>query len=328
MSLLNTKMDEFLANPEAVQWERPKWIHGGAGYSGIVAIACASVMNKDQSLIVTSICEKLFQISQSIGKNDSTVHFLFFPLKLINFHLILNRVVTGLRFVKKNRIIHIQIQEGELQARGLVNASTLNWKSMSEYKLLDRGIRNGLDYHTMSWDKRAIDLDDLIAPVNHVVTGVRMRVIGTHLNLEIRVTEADFTTGRLIDPEETSFWKSNDNTESSSNKRTPVKLTKPDIPTLSASPSEIDSTTNQYIEFTHTDLERDVGQTTVPYIDAQDVISRVPVALSGAGVYHKGQSLYGGFIGLKLITYDFQPHITTPNLADAAEDVKIVNLQN
>lgn len=203
----------------------------------------------------------------------------------------------------------------------------MNWKPVGEYKLLDRGIRNGMDYHTMSWDKRAIDLDDLIAPVNHVVTGLRMRVVGTHLNLEIRVTEADFTTGRLIDPLETSFWKSNDNTESSSNKRTPVKLKNPDIPTLSPSASEIDSTTNQFVEFTHTDLDRDVAQTTVPYIDAQDVISRVPVALSGAGIYHKGKPLYGGFIGLKLITYDFQPHILTPNAEDA-EDIKIVNLHD
>lgn len=238
------------------------------------------------------------------------------------------RVVTGLRFVKKNRVIHIQIQEGELESRGLINASTLNWKPVSEYKLLDRGIRNGLDYHTLSWDKRAIDLDDLIAPISHVVTGVRFRVIGTHLNLEIRVTEADFTTGRLIDPEETSFWKSNDNTESSSNKRTPVKLTRPDVPTLCPSSSEVTSTTNQYIEFTHSDLERDVGQTTVPFIDAQDVISRVPVALGGAGIYHKGKTLYGGFIGLKLITYDFQPHVISPEPSDDENDVKIVNLNH
>lgn len=239
----------------------------------------------------------------------------------------LNRVVTGVRFKKVNRIIHIQIQEGELQARGFVNASTLSWKPVSDYKLLDRGIRNGLDYHTLSWDKRSIDLDDLIAPSSHVVTGMRFRVVGTHLNLEIRVTEADFATGRLIHPEETSFWKSNDNTESSPDKRTPIKLKSPDISILSPTPSEIDSASNQYIEFTHTDLDRDVGQTTVPYLDAQDVISRVPVALSGAGIYHKGKALYGGFIGLKLITYDFQPHILTPSLTEEAEDIKIVNLQ-
>lgn len=179
----------------------------------------------------------------------------------------------------------------------------------------------------MSWDKRAIDLDDLIAPNSHVVTGLRFRVIGSHLNLEIRVTEANFTTGRLVEPESTSFWKSNDNTESSPNKRTPVKLKNPNIPTLSPSSSEIDSVTNQYIEFTHTDLDHDVGQTTVPYIDAQDVVSRIPVALNGAGIYHKGQPNYGGFIGLKLLTYDFQPHIMTPTQTDEADNIKIVNLQ-
>lgn len=233
--------------------------------------------------------------------------------------------MTGVRFRKVNRIIHIQIQEGELQSRGFINASTLSWKPVSDYKLLDRGIRSGLDYHTMSWDKRAIDLDDLIAPDNHVVTGLRWRVVGTHLNLEIRVTEADFTTGQLIDPIQTSIWKSNDNTESGLNKRTPVKLKNPDIPTMSPSASEIDSVSNQFVEFTHTDLERDVGQTTVPFIDAQDVISKVPVALSGAGIYHKGKMQYGGFIGLKLITYDFQPHILKPS-TDEADDIQIVNL--
>lgn len=233
--------------------------------------------------------------------------------------------MTGVRFVKKNRIIHIQIQDGELQQRGFINVSTLAWKPISEFKLLDRGIRNGLDYHTMSWDKRAMDLDELIAPIAHVVTGVRLRIIGTHLNLEIRVTEADFNTGKLIDPETTSFWKSNDNTESSKERRTPVKLDKPDIPTLSPAGSVIDSKPNQYIEFTHSDVVRDVAQTTVPFIDAQDVISKVPVALSGAGLYHKGQSNYGGFVGLKLITYDFHPHILPAQLEDE-EDIKVVNL--
>lgn len=198
---------------------------------------------------------------------------------------------------------------------------------MSEFKLLDRGVRNGYDYHTLTWDKRAIDLDDLMAPKDHVVTGFRFRVIGSHLNLEIRVTEADFKSGKLIDPEATSIWKSNDNTEISKEKRTPVKLKSPDIPTLSPAKSKIDSVTNQYIEFTHTDLDRDVGQTTVPYIDAQDVISKVPVALSGAGIYHKGNSMYGGFIGAKIITYNFKSHITSPEY-DEDESIKIVKLHD
>lgn len=210
--------------------------------------------------------------------------------------------------------------------RGMINETSLNWKPISDYKLLDRGIRNGQDYHTLSWDKRAIDLDDLIAPASHVVTGVRFRVIGTHLNFEIRVTELDFATGKLIDPETTSIWMSNDNTDSSADRRTPVKLNTPDVPILSPSKSVQDSKTNQYVEFTHSDIGRDVGQTTVPYLDAQDVISIPPVALSGAGIYHKGQPLYGGFVGIKLFTYDFGPHIQVPT-PSSQEEIKIVPLK-
>lgn len=138
--------------------------------------------------------------------------FLFF------FIFYLYRVVTGLRFRKINRIIHLQVQEGTLMERGLINDTTLKWKEMSEYRLLDRGIKNGLDYHTLGWDRRSIDLDDLIAPQKHVCTGVRFRVVGTHLNLEMRVTEIDFTNGKLIEPEK-SYWISNDNTDISKMKR-------------------------------------------------------------------------------------------------------------
>lgn len=102
--------------------------------------------------------------------------------------------------------------------RGNVNPTSVEWKPISEYKLLDRGIRNNVDYYTLAWDKRAIDLDDLKAPASHVVTGVRFRTVGKHLNLEMRQTQVDFVTGKLIDPE-TSVWISNDNTETSGTQR-------------------------------------------------------------------------------------------------------------
>lgn len=59
-------------------------------------------------------------------------------------------------------------------------------------------------------------------------------------------------------------------------------------------------------------MDSDLAQNTVPYLDAQDVTSIPPVALSGAGIYHKGQSYYGGFVAPKLYTYDFAPHIEVP----------------
>ena len=40
---------------------------------------------------------------------------------------------------------------------------------------------------TMSYAQRAMDLDKLTAPDGHVLTGVKLRSIGGHLNLEIQV---------------------------------------------------------------------------------------------------------------------------------------------
>lgn len=70
MISLNTKMDASLVNQVAVI-EPQKLIHGGVGFSGIVAIVCASVMNKDQNLIVISIYVKPHQISLPTGKSSA-----------------------------------------------------------------------------------------------------------------------------------------------------------------------------------------------------------------------------------------------------------------
>lgn len=83
-------------------------------------------------------------------------------------------MVIGLRFVKKNRIIHLQVQEGKLLPRGKIEIDTAHWIPVEEYKITDKKIFNGQDYHTLSWEKRAIDLDDLEADEGHVLTGKLM----------------------------------------------------------------------------------------------------------------------------------------------------------
>ncbi|KAK9746593.1 hypothetical protein QE152_g6077 [Popillia japonica] len=66
---------------------------------------------------------------------------------------------------------------------------------------------------------------------------------------------------------------------------------------------------DQFVEFTYTDMFKDAGQTTIPFIDSQDVVTSVPTPLVGAGVYYKSTPGYGGFIGLKVVTYDFTHHL-------------------
>lgn len=118
-----------------------------------------------------------------------------------------------MRFKKVNQIIHVQIQEGKLLERGKIDPNSVAWKPIDNYTILDTGVRVGVDYHTIMWEKRAVDLDDLDSPEDHLLTGIRFRLVGTHLNLEIRVTPFNFTSGELF--KEKSLWHSHDATEAS-----------------------------------------------------------------------------------------------------------------
>ncbi|XP_067003100.1 uncharacterized protein orion [Anabrus simplex] len=236
----------------------------------------------------------------------------YFNLRPVLADVANNKVVTGLRFVKINRVIHLQIQEGGLLPHGNINASSLQWRPVDDYKITDSNVRNERDYHTLSWEQRAIDLDDLEAPPGHVLTGVRFRNVGTHLNPEIMVTPLNFTAGVLIKPQEKSMWLSNDNTDASLVKpRMELKLSSPDVPTNSHVSSVPDSQSDQYMLFTHSDLSMDAAQTTVPFLDAQPVAPDPPTILSGAGIFHKGTKNYGGFIAPKVFTYDMAMHLSS-----------------
>lgn len=85
-----------------------------------------------------------------------------------------------------------------------------------------------------------------------------------------------------------------------------------------------DSQTNQYLLFTASDLEKDAGQTTIPFIDIQPVEPKPPAPLSGAGIYHKGRDGYGGFVSLKLITYNFESQLR----ADLPSEPSVIGISN
>ena len=59
-----------------------------------------------------------------------------------------------------------------------------------------------------------------------------------------------------------------------------------------------------------------VSQTTVPYIDSQPVAPQVGSWLSGVGLYHKGASGFGGYIGAMVSTYDLSRHLVPKKLND------------
>ncbi|CAK9823191.1 hypothetical protein ANTRET_LOCUS1580 [Anthophora retusa] len=239
----------------------------------------------------------------------------YFSLREVVSDVANNKVVTGIRFKKVNQIIHMQIQEGELMPHGNINKTTIEWKPVNAFSILDSNVTNSVDYHTLSWEKRGLDLDDYVLDGRYLLTGVKFRMLGSRLNLEARMTPFNFTTGKLTEPIEKSFWISHDKTQ-----RHEIKFKNPDIPTRSPLLTLPDSKEDNYLNFAPSGRNADASQNTIPFVDIQPVEVNPPVAIAGVGVFHKGRPGSGGFVALRLITYDYSPHLQV-NVTPTVETV-------
>ncbi|XP_025418237.1 uncharacterized protein LOC112688982 isoform X2 [Sipha flava] len=249
-------------------------------------------------------CSYCFCICDS-NEPSSDRHFSLRP-SLSNIDQ--NKVVTGLRFIKIKQMFHLQVQEGDLGPRATINEDSRQWVELpgTSFTFRNKTLKNGVDYHTLSYASRSIDLDNVMAPEKMVITGVKFRLIGSHLNLEVRVTPFDFMTGKLIEPQNKSYWIGNENTElTDGSPRSEIYLNDLDLPTKASISSEPDMSSNKFLKFTHSSIDRDVAQSTIPFIDKQTVDPYPGVPLSGVGIYYKGVKSYGGFIGANVFTYDF-----------------------
>ncbi|XP_060647677.1 uncharacterized protein LOC132785546 [Drosophila nasuta] len=218
-----------------------------------------------------------------------------------------NKVMTGIRFVKKNRVFHLQIQQGKLLPRGMIDEATLEWVPVDDYNINDPNVVDGLDYHTLTYQNRAVDLDELEKEddITFVVTGVRFQVLDGHLSLKVRYSKFDFLKGELVDPQVNSIWEWEDGEE----ERTKLDLSNPDLPTRSTKMPSVTIKKKQYVEFVNTDMYKDAAQATVPFIDIQDIVSDPPLPLIGLGLFHKGEWGYGGFLTTEIININITSYI-------------------
>lgn len=209
-----------------------------------------------------------------------------------------NRIVTGIALTKRNGVIQFAIAERQLNTFGHVDSTHIEyvWKLGDHFVPNDNNSRDGIDYHTLSWEQRALNLDTVIGDVGTVVTGVRFRKnTKGHLQLEVRFTEFNDITGKLMNLNN-SIWRSNENGGkhriNTDNMDLPTKANKPSIPNFKM---------NSYIRFGPTHKKIDLSQHTVPFIDGLKVEPKQPTPLSGIGLYYKSQSGFGGFVAPKLI---------------------------
>lgn len=119
--------------------------------------------------------------------------------------------MTGVRFVKKNNIFHIQIQQGQLLENGNIDKSTAHWKPVDNFTVFDKHAVLHRDYYKISWTDRTVYLDTLDAPLNNVLTGLRFQLDGNNLKFEIQITPFNFSSGEMKKHE--SSWISNSSSD-------------------------------------------------------------------------------------------------------------------
>lgn len=284
------------------------------GRDGLFIAVIVSVYAMTQSIQnVTSaymMSSRIFTKTSMYLSNILIKYFSQLFMHLPRVAVLYYRVVTGVALKKYLGVFHFLITEQELGVYGTINTSFPAWAAWNRnenFYINDPQIRDGIDYHTLNWQNRSVNLDTVEVPLGKVVTGVRFRVIDGALTLQVRATEFDFITGRLQNLEN-SFWYA-----SNAKNRVPIVLEEPGIPTNTEIKSLPDLRNNQYIQFQPSDVHKDIAQTTVPFVDAQ-LVQPAPnlVPLGGIGLYYKGFPKNGGFIAPKVLTYNYAPHIVAP----------------
>lgn len=239
----------------------------------------------------------------------------FVNYKVIQMITLLFRIVTGIVLTKQNGIVHMAIAERKLLPYGQAEITSAHdfyepWKSSYDFfNIGDTDIQPNVDYVALTYENRSINLDMVIVPNGHLVTGVRFRVTNTgHITLDVRATQFDFISGKLQDLEKSEWFE---NQECGQRE---IILSRPSSPlNFLRNLSEINKMPNSFVQFQSTDYWSDISQLTVPFLDTQRVEPYSPVALSGLGLYHKTSQGSGGFIAPKLIVYDYESYFQQSN---------------
>ncbi|XP_031620535.1 uncharacterized protein LOC116339055 [Contarinia nasturtii] len=234
--------------------------------------------------------------------DDSSNSDRYFSLREVVSDIEKNQIVTGVSLTKRNGIVQFVIAQRQLLAFGNVDRTPIEygWNLAEQFVANSNESRDGVDYFTLTYENRNLNLDTIIAPPNTVVTGVRFNINKKrNLLLEVRFTEFDAFTGKLINLEN-SVWQSN-----ADGGKSRINTDNLDVPTKTTRPSVPYFDVNKFVRFGPTHKSADLSQRTVPFIDGQKVEPKMPAPLAGIGLYYKSS----GFIAPKIVLYNFEASI-------------------
>ncbi|XP_044574926.1 uncharacterized protein LOC123258779 [Cotesia glomerata] len=248
-----------------------------------------------------------------------------------------NMAISGAKFVKKDGMIHIQILEGEVLPHGQLGYEV--WKPLEEftynestkkfYVLKNNESQIPLEFGVDYARPHEMNLNNVMAPKKHAITGVRWRFAGDSLEfpkrkqgpieLQVRVTSLDFSRGKLINLDQSSWI-----TPKEQVLKDELILENPDNPNYVSENTgwifgnqedpqygqlKIHSTvtSNKFVKFRASDLIKDAGQSTVPFFDGRETIMYKSF-LGGVGLVHRGLPDSGGHIAFKIFDFDMSPY--------------------
>ncbi|KAJ8664291.1 hypothetical protein QAD02_005953 [Eretmocerus hayati] len=206
-----------------------------------------------------------------------------------------NMVVTGAQLVKRNHVIYIQIQQGKLDSNGTIKGNR-TWKEFDEVSLSSASSLNHKNFlYTVTYDQNTVQLGEVKAGPNEILTGLRFARVENDLVLQIQKTPFDLSTGKLIEAG-TSWSDSNyefNRKDHSNNNSENFEVSES---------SDTSGTHTKKVHFRVTNMRVDVGQHTIPFLDAQSIT--LDTALSGAGLWLRDDYQAAEFLTLKLFNYD------------------------
>ncbi|XP_057340871.1 uncharacterized protein LOC130677950 [Microplitis mediator] len=244
-----------------------------------------------------------------------------------------NMIITGVRFVNKYQLFHVQIEQSKLGPYGEIVPGTSKWKKLSRFsyekkddggfmisnKKGQRKLFNNIDFKFITHDSRTINIDQLKTPKGEIIVGVTFVYNKETKTVELQILSwpFDYKTGKLEDPvdledEDADFendWINWENTPRRSSeydrKRRYLNLFELDDPIKSPKNPPY-SDPNEALKIRATGYGLDMAQHTIPYIDLQPVaLPDLKAPLSGLELIYRRQKGYGGFLGFKIRGYDF-----------------------
>ncbi|XP_057332582.1 uncharacterized protein LOC130672194 [Microplitis mediator] len=330
----SVKLCEFSSEDESPR--RYQWIESNDLFFGPKSNCSGTEKHVDDSRLRLSKCDicTCTCIQDSIVFNNAIRAVSLVPQQS---DVSENKVVTGIRFLQQDNIIHVQIKQGKLLGLNAIETASNEWVPIENTpyfteKLYNSSIDNNPhsnvnQNYSVLWNKqKSINLDDISAPIDTVITGVKFShelpdKVDHHgrylspLQIEVQVTPYDYETGQLNPNDgDMSYWiLPKDAIEPSDDySRDRKELTLPglDNPTKYRI-NNLDSTPNTFVSFQASEMQKDASQTTIPLIDIQKVESKIPSSINQIGLIHRGYEGSGGFLSFKIGTSDGSNNIKT-----------------